>query len=119
MHAGDKTKVVRFAAAGDDPSAWGNPQDLGETTPATDVAVSPEGVVVTSGDTGLTRLGDGAILPAIDTACGIEFLDATRLAIAAGPCGEDPRLRLADLGSGATRQIPGDRGEHFAFAAAP
>ena len=75
----------------------------------------PRASIVVSTATGLERVGDGPILPDIDEACGIEFLDATRLAVAAGACGADPRIRLADIESGATRALDGDKGEHFAF----
>ena len=92
-----------------------HPRRSAQAEDATDVAVSPEGVVVVATADGLERVGDGPIVPEIEAACGIEFLDATRLAVAAGACGEDPRIRLADIESGATRALAGDKGEHFAF----
>jgi hypothetical protein len=108
-------KVVRFAAtSGDDPAAWAEPTELGEAEGATDVAVSPEGAVAVATADGVTQLGGGKIA---QNACGIEFLDATRLALAAGACGADPRIRLADLETGRARALPGTRGEHLAFAA--
>jgi hypothetical protein len=107
-------KVVRFAVTGDRPADWEAPTELGEAEEATDVAVSPEGAVAVAGADGVTQLGGQQIA---QTACGIEFLDATRLAFAAGACGEDPRIRLADLETGKTRALPGTRGDHLAFAA--
>ena len=107
-------KVVRFAAIGDDPAAWQGPTELGEAEDATDVAVSPEGVVAVATAAGVRALGGDTIAQA---ACGIEFLDATRIALAAGPCGEDPRIRLADIETGKSRALPGTRGEHLGFAA--
>jgi hypothetical protein len=63
---------------------------------------------------GLERIGEGPIVPDIDAACGIDFLDATRLAVA-GACGEDAQIRLADIESGRTRALAGDKGEQLAF----
>ena len=108
-------KVVRFAADGDDPATWPAPEEIGTVEDARDVAVSPEGVIVVSTAAGLERAGEGPILPDIDEACGIDFLDATRLAVAAGASAADARIRLADIESGATRALDGDTGAHFAF----
>ncbi|HET6547065.1 MAG TPA: PASTA domain-containing protein [Solirubrobacter sp.] len=113
--AGDKTDVVSFDAGGDDPAAWPAPTKLGTVGDARDLAVSPEGVVVISNTHGLEQVGGGRILPDIEEACGIEFLDATRLAVAAGACGGDAQIRLADTQNGAIRALSGDRGEYFAF----
>jgi hypothetical protein len=107
-------KVVSFDATGDDPATWEEPAELGDAEGATEIAVSPEGVVAIASASGVAQLGGD---PIAETACGIEFLDATRLAFAAGACGEDPRIRLADLETGRTRAIPGVSGEHLAFAA--
>ena len=74
------------------------------------VAVSPEGAIVVSTGGGLERVGDGPILPDVDAPCGIDFLDATRLAVACGG-----QIRLADIESGATRALDGDRGAQIAF----
>ncbi len=103
-------KVVRFAADGDDPATWPAPEEIGTVEAARDVAVSPEGVIVVSTGAGLERAGEGPILPDIDEACGIDFLDATRLAVACGA-----QIRLADIESGATRPLPGDKGADVAF----
>ncbi len=108
-------KVLRFAAEGDDPATWPAAQELGAIEDANDLAVSPEGVVVVSTAGGLERVGDGPIVPDIDEACGIDFVDATRIAVASGDCGGDRQLRLADIETGATRALDGDKGEHLAF----
>ena len=108
-------KVVRFAADGDNPATWPAPEEIGAVEDARDLAVSPEGVVVASTSDGLERVGEGPILPEIDEACGIDFLDATRLAFVSGNCGTDSQIRLADIESGATRSLAGDKGEHLAF----
>ena len=103
-------KVLRFAADGDDPATWPAPEEIGAVEDAFYVAVSPEGTTVVSTATGLERVGDGSILPDIDAPCGIDFLDATRLAVACGG-----PIRLADVESGATRALDGDRGAQIAF----
>ena len=43
---------------------------------------------------GLERVGDGSILPDIDAPCGIDFLDATRLAVACGRADPARRRRV-------------------------
>jgi hypothetical protein len=104
------TQVLRFAADGDDPSTWPAPEEIGTVEDALYVAVSPEGTTVASTAKGLERLGDGPIVPDIDSPCSIDFLDATRLAVACGG-----QIRLADIESGATRALDGDRGAQIAF----
>jgi hypothetical protein len=108
-------KVLRFTADGGDPAAWPAPEELGDAGDANDLAVSPEGAVVISTGGGLERIGDGPIVPKIDEACGIDFLDATRIAVAAGGCDDDPQIRLADIETGATRALDGDKGGRLAF----
>jgi hypothetical protein len=103
-------KVLRFAADGDDPATWPAPEEIGTVEDPFYVAVSPEGTTVVSTATGLERVGDGRILPDVDSPCAIDFLDATRLAVAGG--GQFPQ---ADNESGATRALDGDRGAQIAF----
>ncbi len=86
------------------------PLEIGTVEDAREVAVSPEGATVVSTAAGLERVGDGPIVANIHGACGIDFLDATRLAVACGG-----QIRLADIESGATRALEGDRGEQVAF----
>ena len=108
-------KVVRFAADGDDPAAWPAPEEIGTVEDACDLAVSPEGV-----DRGLhgrrARTRRRRPGPAEDRRALRNRLpgrDAARRR--AGDCGADPQIRLADIESGATRALDGDKGEHFAF----
>jgi hypothetical protein len=103
-------KVLRFAADGDDPATWPAPEEMGTVEDALYLAVSPEGTTVVSTAAGLERVGEGRIVPDIDAPCSIDFLDATRLAVACGG-----QIRLADIESGATRALDGDRGAQIAF----
>ena len=108
-------KVVRFAADGDDPRAWPAPEELGDVEDAFDLAVSPEGVVVVStADRARTRRR--RLDPAEHRRALRHRLPGRHAARRRRRCcGADPQIRLADVESGATRALDGDKGEHFAF----
>ena len=109
-------KVVRFAADGDDPAAWPAPEEIGDSGRRERPGRLARGRRSSSPPRpGSNASARARSCPKIDEACGIEFLDATRLAVAAGDCGADARIRLADIESGATRALDGDKGERFAF----
>ena len=50
-----------------------------------------------------------------DDVCGVDFLDAKRLAVATGPCDADPQIVLFDVTTGKSRELDGDKGHNLAF----
>jgi len=118
-HGGDGTdQVWRFTVDGADPTAWEDPDDLGTVAGGSDIAIAPDGAVVVSSEDGLVKLENAApepIAPDLGESCGIDFLDATRLAVAAGSCDTDPQIVLVDIDTGQSRELDGDEGRNLAF----
>jgi hypothetical protein len=117
--ADDTGRLWRFTVSSDDPNGWDDPEDLGTIAGGTEIAISPDGAVVISTEDGLVRLEGGGettpIAPDVSESCGIDFLDATRLAVATGGCDADPQIVLVDIDSGESRELEGDKGRNLAF----
>ncbi|MDA0168459.1 PASTA domain-containing protein [Solirubrobacter taibaiensis] len=113
--------VLRYDVQGE--ASLGPAQELATFSRAADLAVSPDGRLAVVGrddayDTAVFLVdpdtGGATAVDGIDQACSLSWLDADRLAVGAGRCGDVPELVLVDIRSGEHTPLD-NRAVHFAF----